>query len=91
MGRPLDTLVDMARTKQSPDDKTRAASGPTTPLLRDHLPKKSRQVSPESGAEAAPPPELPEPEQGKASGRETRSPDEIATRRHLEGAEQGPM
>jgi len=68
-----------------------ATTNPTARLLRDHLPKRSRQANPESALEGIPPPDVPEPDQPKARGRATRSPEEVATRRHLESAEQGPM
>jgi hypothetical protein len=81
----------MAKTQNSTDAASRSASASSAPLLRDHLPKKSRETSAESAAEAINRPDLPEPDESKARGRATRSPDEVATRRHLEGAEQGPM
>jgi hypothetical protein len=63
----------------------------TTPPVRDHLPKGLLQATPESAPEGTPAPNVAVADQSKAHGRATRSPDEVATRRHLEGAEQGPM
>jgi hypothetical protein len=81
----------MAKTRNSPAAASRPASGQNKAPLRDHLQKKSPLASTDSSEEAIPPPDVPEPDEPKARGRATRSPAEIATRRHLEGAEQGPM
>jgi hypothetical protein len=85
----------MARTSTSSGRASHSVSHPGKPLLQDHLPKQSRDGGAESVAQTGPAPglspDVAAPDESKARGDETRSPAEIGTRRHLEGAEQGPM
>jgi hypothetical protein len=61
-------------------------------LLQGHLKKKrfSPQPAVEQGPDVEVPPAADEPATPKSRGRATKSPENIATRRHLEGSDQGP-
>ncbi|HEV2006718.1 MAG TPA: hypothetical protein VGQ85_08910 [Candidatus Limnocylindrales bacterium] len=77
---------------QPRDARPERVQGGEKPLLQGHLKKK--RFSPQSSVEQVPDAEVPpaadEPATPRSRGRATKSPENIATRRHLEGSDQGP-
>lgn len=62
-------------------------------MLQGHLKKKrlSSRLSVGAGPDVDVPPAIDEPATPKSRGKATKSPENLATRRHLEGSDQGPM
>jgi hypothetical protein len=77
---------------QPRDARPDRIQGGEKPLLQGHLKKKrfTTQPAAEELPHAEAPPAAKEPATPKSRGKATKSPENIATRRHLEGSEQGP-
>jgi hypothetical protein len=83
---------------QPRDARPERIQGGEKPLLQGHLRKKrfSPQIAGEQRPDVEPEPvtevtpAAAEPATRRSRGRATKSPDTIATRRHLEGSDQGP-
>jgi hypothetical protein len=83
---------------QPRDARPERIQGGEKPLLQGHLKKK--RFGPQPAGEQRPnvevepaieiTPAAEEPATPRSRGRATKSPDNIATRRHLEGSDQGP-
>jgi len=77
---------------QPRDARPERTQGGEKPLLQGHLKKKRLNLQPavEPGPDIEVPPAAEEPATPESRGRATKSPENIATRRHLEGSDQGP-
>ena len=83
------------RSQAQPHDaRPERIQGGEKPLLQGHLKKKRFNEEPaaegNADADVEVVPAAEEPATPKSRGKATKSPENIATRRHLEGSDQGP-